>query len=140
MDDNIKTLMRKRDYLHRKAIRSNSQVDWKAYKSTRNKVISLIRHAKETYYKRRISEDQYNPKGIWKTLKKLLPKPSKTHSNAVKAGNKIISSPSTVADRFNNFFQYGGLQSQSSQFTHSPSQYSYLTNSYKQRSVQTQTY
>ena len=72
--------MRQRDYHHKKAINSNNPADWSDYKLLRNKVNSSIRRAKENYYKSQLNENQSNPKGIWKILKKLIPKSNNSAS------------------------------------------------------------
>ena len=46
LNNDIFKHMSKRDYLHRKAIRSNDTSDWNAYKLYRNKVTTMIRKSK----------------------------------------------------------------------------------------------
>ena len=81
MSNYVKDMMRQRDYLHCKAIKTKSEADWNSYKKLRNEVTLLMRKEKETYYKTLISNSNKDPKGIWSTLKKLLPKSSKTPNN-----------------------------------------------------------
>ena len=47
IDDDLRNLMRYRDWLHRRAIRENSSINWDSYKSARNKVTSDLRRAKK---------------------------------------------------------------------------------------------
>ena len=62
--DEIKGLMRERDYLHNKAIKSSILNDWKAYRVVWNKVNNRICLAKESYmyYESQLSENKNNPK------------------------------------------------------------------------------
>ena len=46
----IKKYSRLRDKLRRKALKTQSQTHWQAYKSARNKVNNLKKHAKELFY------------------------------------------------------------------------------------------
>ena len=62
-----------------------------------------MRKEKETYYKTLISNSNKDPKGIWSSLKKLLPKPSKTPNN-IEIDEKITTSPSKIANHFNSYF------------------------------------
>ena len=84
--------MTQRDSLHRKAIRTMSEDDWKSYKKLRNEVTLLMRKDKENYFKTQISNSNKDPKGIRSTLKKLLPKSSKT-PNTIEIDKKITTSP-----------------------------------------------
>ena len=102
MSNYVKDMMRQRDYLHCKAIKTKSESDWISYKKLRNEVTLLMRKEKETYYKTLISNSNKDPKGIWSTLKKLLPKPSKTPNN-IEIDEKITS-PSKIANHFNSYF------------------------------------
>ena len=51
LNNDIFKHMSKCDYLHIKAIRSNDTSDWNAYNLYRNKVTTMIRKSKETYFK-----------------------------------------------------------------------------------------
>ena len=62
-----------------------------------------MRKEKETYYKTLTSNSNKDPKGIWSTLKKLLPKPSKTPNN-IEIDEKITTFPSKIANHFNSYF------------------------------------
>ena len=45
-----------------------------------------------------------NPKGVWKTLKKLLPKPSKVPPNTLEIDSTSTSSQPKIAEHFNSYF------------------------------------
>ena len=74
LNNDIFMHMSKRDYLHRKATRSNDDSDWKVYKEYRNKVTAMIRKSKENYFKVNINNCNGDSGRLWKTLKNVLPK------------------------------------------------------------------
>lgn len=102
--DEIKGLMRERDYLHNKAIKSSILNDWKAYRVVWNKVNNRILLAKESYYESQLSENKNNPKGIWKMLRQLIPKKNKVLASSMDMNGQPVSSPAAIADHFNKYF------------------------------------
>ena len=104
LTDNIKDMMRKRDYLHKSAINSKSPQDWQAYKLLRNKVNKQVHQAKESYFKLEIAGNKSNPDSIWKTIKKLLPKKSKLPISTMEVNGELISQPVAIAEHFNDYF------------------------------------
>ena len=82
----IKDLMHKRDYEHKKAISTNSELHWSNYKRWRNAVNTKMCKEKCNYYSNELSGDQ-NSKEMWKTLNNILPKENKCANS---------SSPSTL--------------------------------------------
>ena len=51
-----------RDFLKRKAIKTNEQSDWNKYKSSRNSANIALRQAKREYYKTKFQNPKTNPK------------------------------------------------------------------------------
>ena len=91
----IKDLMHKRDYEHKKAISTKTELHWRNYKRLRNAVNTKMRKEKCNYYSHKLSGDQ-NSKEMWKTLKNILPKEKKCATN---------SSPSNLsATKFDQYF------------------------------------
>jgi hypothetical protein len=86
----------KRDYLHKKAIKSNDiqrkNNIWAQYRKQRNLVIHLIKKAKLHHYSSITETHKYNPKKFWKELKTVIP-PTKSEVSC-----------DISADEFNNFF------------------------------------
>ena len=102
--DQLKERMRKRDYVHKVAIRSGLSADWDTYKILRNEVNSNICSAKEKYYKTKLNKNKNNPKGIWKIIKKILPRKNKNPANTKKINAQICSIPAVIANKFNDYF------------------------------------
>ena len=61
MNNTIRHMSRRKNKIHRKAVRSNSENDWRNFRLIRNEYISLIRNCKNEYYKKldeKINENQ----------------------------------------------------------------------------------
>ena len=54
----IKDLMKKRDYHHKKAIKTNKELHWSSYKRLRNAVSMKLRKEKASYYSNQLCEKQ----------------------------------------------------------------------------------
>ena len=50
LNENIRNLIKERNFHHRKAQKSGSCNDWATYRAIRNQVVSQIRNAKRNYY------------------------------------------------------------------------------------------
>lgn len=96
LSNNVKEMTRQRDYFHRKAISTKSENDWKSYKNLRNEVTLQMRKVKKNYFKTQISNSNKDTMRTWSTLKKLLPKSSKS-PNIIEIGKKIRTSPVKIA-------------------------------------------
>jgi hypothetical protein len=65
--------MRQRDFLHRKALKSKTDENWKAYKAARNRVWIQINNAKRDFVNVAIEQAHAKPKDMWDRIKELLP-------------------------------------------------------------------
>ena len=61
----VKSLMRQRDYLWRKANKTGSKYLWQAYQQLRNKVDYTLRKLKSDYYTKKIEENKVNLQNTW---------------------------------------------------------------------------
>ena len=92
-DSAILQMIYRRDYLKRKAVSSKEDRLWQSYKSLRNKITYTIRLKKANYYGDKITENQSNPKQLWKVISQLT---GTSHNN---------DTPSDLnANDFNNYF------------------------------------
>lgn len=75
------------------------------YKNHRNKVSTLIFHAKKTFYSNVINKNKNNPKILWKNLKDLSGKSTVHQSNIIQdeKGTPIMD-PKDAAEAFNHYF------------------------------------
>ena len=62
INDQILSEMRHRDYLHNKALKTKSEYDWKLYTSARNRVVAIIKDAKQNFVEEAISQAENNQK------------------------------------------------------------------------------
>ena len=69
----IKRCIQQRNYLLKKARKTNLDEDWLCYRSSRNKVTNEIKKAKKPYNKRLVEENKNDTKTFWKTIKSVLP-------------------------------------------------------------------
>ena len=71
----IKRHIRKRKRAYRKAKRTNSDSDWKKFKSLRNKIVLNIRESEKSFYDKiaaKLTSETLSSKDWWSTLKTLL--------------------------------------------------------------------
>ena len=94
-DSAITAARRRRDWLHRKALRSADPADWSAYKCYRNKVTAMTRSAKQQYLLH-LASDLKNSSTFWKQFKHL--------SSRSKAGHHSLSNVSLTCEDFNQHF------------------------------------
>lgn len=64
--------MRQRDFLHRKALKSKSDEDWKPYKAARDRVGQQINEAKCDLVNEAISQAHASPMNTWNRIKEFL--------------------------------------------------------------------
>ena len=105
-DGEIMDEIRNRDKIHRKYISTKLEVDGLHYRSSKNKVKSLINSKKEIYIKNSLEKNKRDSKKLWKSLKNL-GLPSKTKSDSkinLNIDGQITSKPADIADHFNDFY------------------------------------
>lgn len=60
LNEDIRNLIKERNFNHKKAQKSGSCIDWATYRAIRNQVVSQIRNAKRNYYTNLIEENITN--------------------------------------------------------------------------------
>lgn len=111
LNNDIKKTMNRRDYLKKKAIKTNSNIYHRAYKTERNRVNKEIKRAKRDYYQECIDKNRSNPKLMWKHINQLICKGSKTTQiSSLKVGEETISDEHVIADALNTYFTNIGPQ------------------------------
>ena len=93
----IRQLMKTRDQLHRRAIKSNDRFQWNAYRFFRQEVKRELRIAEKAYVRSQLSQNNRNTDTIWKIINNCLPKKSKSRPI-------IPDNPISLANRFNEYF------------------------------------
>ena len=104
LNNDIKNHMSTRDYLHRKALRSNDGRDWDEFKLYRNKVTSMARKAKEKYCKQSVFKCNGDSKKLWKTLHDILPSKESPTPSTITVDGEVYTSNEDIAHAFNKHF------------------------------------
>ena len=105
LTSSIKAMIHMRDKLKRKAMITKIETDWENYKKMRNDTTLQIRQAKQEYFSNKIKNESQNPKSAWKTINSLLGKQNKiTNVNELIIDDKKVTSPSDIAESFNEYF------------------------------------
>ena len=101
----VKAKLFKRDFLKRKAIKTNKEEDWLLFKSSRNAANIALRHSKKEYYTKKFSDNKQNPKKAWGTINDVLGR-SRKHStiNEIKLPGKTVTSTDELVEVFNDYF------------------------------------
>ena len=105
LNKNSKKLMFERDKLKLKAIKSNSTLDWNAYKMARNAVSCNLQKDKQLYYSNLLYKYKHNPKESWQTINGILgPGHNKSSISSIRQNDNIISGSNEIAKTFNEYF------------------------------------
>ena len=104
LNSDIKKKMSKRDFLHRKALRTNAISDWEIYKQSRNEVTKMVRKAKEIHCKQSVAQSTGDSKRMWKALKDILPQKTSPSPSSITVDDEVCVSNIDIADGFNKYF------------------------------------
>lgn len=102
--NDIKSMMRDRDVLYKRAILSKSNNTWNEYKFIRNKIIKQINIEKNKFYVNKIDNNKHNAYELWKHLKTLLPEKNPSLPDLIKFEGGAIVDRSCIANQFNKYF------------------------------------
>ncbi len=86
------------------AEKSKSAADWEKAKRLRNKLNNLRNKLKSEDFQQKLDENKNDPRGLWKTLKTILPGKTKSDIPAVSTQDGMVNDKQEVADAMNNFF------------------------------------
>ena len=97
--------MFERDKLKLQAIKSNSTLDWNAYKTARNVVSCTLQKDKQLYYSNLLYKYKHNPKESWQTINRILGRGhNKSSISSIRHNDNIISGSNEIAETFNEYF------------------------------------
>lgn len=97
--------MRKRDQIHKKAVKSGLSQDWDLYKFLRNRVTKLNRKSRRDYFADKLEQNRAKPRAFWNILRQVLPSKRKhLEINKIVVDNEEVSDPSKIADALNEYF------------------------------------
>ena len=105
LNDTLKEAIKQKNVLYVKQLRTKNEDDIKFYKSYRNTLTKLLRHAERKHYHDLLEEHKSDLKASWKTLKTVINKGTKGKlPKLFRDGEKEVTNPKDIADRFNKFF------------------------------------
>lgn len=107
MNNTIRILMRRRNCMHHKAVKTQNPVHWRNYRYLRNRVIDEIRRSRDNYNKKLTAQiDKTIPPGKWWRIIKSLTKLNNSHKllPRLKAPGQTLFHPVDKAKAFNKYF------------------------------------
>ena len=102
--DEIRSLIRPKDYWRKIARKSNDPLDWAAYKNFKREVKRELRLTERENVENQIRNNPNNPRCVWKMIRSRIPRKSEKKKS-------FSDSDDTVAKEFNEFFNSIGQNS-----------------------------
>ena len=102
----LKQEMNHRDQLLRKARRTNTELDWSAYKRCRNRVNNLVKSNKARYNKELLRDNADSAEKFWSAIKKIYPtkETSMTVTSMIEVNGKKTTNINEIANAFSKHF------------------------------------
>ena len=100
-------MVKSRDWIHRKARKSNSTHHWNTYRKLRNKVNCLVKSAKTKYYCDLFQDAKGNAKKVWNAVNEVCYRNSTSESVPCiicGIGGIRHTTPKSIASAMNSFF------------------------------------
>ena len=105
INKDVRKKLFERDFLKRKAIKTNDESDWNKYKSSRNSANFALRQAKREYYITKFQNPKTNPRHAWQTINDILGRKNNTNTiHEIKHSGKTVSSNEELKEIFNEYF------------------------------------
>ena len=103
IDENLKKLMKERDYLKEKAAKTGNQDTFEEYKTLRNCVSIKLKKAESEYYEKKFATAETSSE-LWKGAKQVLGNVKSNFPTQILAMGKLLSNPKAMASAVNEFF------------------------------------
>ena len=102
----IRKAIRARNALKRKYNKTRTMEDWEAYRSMRNRVVTMRRKSVMRHFEQLCINRSGNPKEFWKAIRPFMHSKNRTPYNQVtlKEGNTVIRDQEQVAETLNDYF------------------------------------
>ena len=101
----LKKTMNYRDHLKKKAVKSNSLIDWNHYRTLKNQINKEIKTAKQNYYINAFDRFSGDTRKTWQTINELTcRKSNRTVINEVEYCGQNTENSLEAAEIFNTFF------------------------------------
>ena len=103
LNSSILRMMRRRDHVHKRALRLCDDALWELYKQLRNQITGRLRKLRR--FRHHLNEHRGNPKEFWKILRLVLPKKNKsTCIRKLVVNNKEMTDPKLIVNALNSHF------------------------------------
>lgn len=103
LNENIRNLIKVRNFYHKKAQKSGFCNDWAIYRAIRNKVVSQIRYAKRNYYSNLVEENKNDSGKLWNAMKSAIS--SGTRSSQIVVDGYNITEHKMLSSHLAPFFK-----------------------------------
>ena len=102
----LQNACKKKNNLYARYLKTKSTKDLSRYKNYKNKLTSILRNCKKTYFDKILKEQKNNMKGTWKILNEIIRKKKSTtmYPETFTHKNKLFTSDLDIANGFNDFF------------------------------------
>ena len=106
ISSNIKSMIKTKDFLYSKFLRTKKTFWHDRFKLLRNNVKKSIFEAKKEFYKNYFENHKDNSRKIWQGISQIINKKAKNSSSEIYliTNGKTITDQKTVANNFNNFY------------------------------------
>ena len=104
IDEDIRRLMRARNYYRRKYQKMRNPEDWKMFKGLRNEVNRQMRQAKVGHFSRLCQELSNKPRKVWRQLNLSLGRKVKRLVTSLKCIDRTLTASSDIVNEFLHHF------------------------------------
>ena len=101
----LKQMIRQRDYLKAKAVKTGSKILHQAFRQIRGKVYHTLNKLRTEYYTKKLNETKGDMKKSWKVMKNAMNQDTKSNSiDRILFQDGVITGPTNLAKAFNEHF------------------------------------
>ena len=102
--------IKKKDKLYRVWLGCRSSDAENNYKKYKNKLTTILRSAKTSYYRNRFAEVKHDLRQTWNLIRKVINhnKSDKDNVKELKIGDTVVNDKQIIADKFNEYFAHVG--------------------------------
>lgn len=105
LTDEIWNLMKRRDYLLKKVLKTGIDTDMRLFKDCRNKVVRQVRNAKANFFIELITQAKGNNQLVWKHIKEITRKEKCNKTYEININHVLTHEENEVANTFNMYFR-----------------------------------
>ena len=101
----LKQMMRQRDYLNAKAVKTGFKILHQAFHQIRGKVYNTLNKLRTEYCTKKLNETKGDMKKSWKVMKHAMNQDTKSNSvDRILSQDEVITGPTNLAEAFNEHF------------------------------------